>query len=96
MTYVCTFYLCDAANIVDIHFCILWLVLYHFVFIGLVGIILDCVIIASLVLYYYFVFIGLVGIILGSRVAQHEAATMALFHPFYHKPTKGVAHCWGG
>ena len=38
----------------------------------------------------------MVGIILGTRVAQHEAATMALFHPFYHKPTKGVAHCWGG
>ena len=50
MTHVCTFYLCDAANIVDIHFCILWLVLYHFVFIGLVGIILECVIIASLLL----------------------------------------------
>ena len=29
-------------------------------------------------------------------MAQHEAATMALFHPFYHKPTKGVADCCGG
>ena len=28
-------------------------------------------------------------------MAQREAATMALFHPFYHKPTKGVADCWG-